>query len=705
MDDTDAVQKRLIVIRTISAMQELADYLADKDLIAIDTETTGLANDSTVIGYSFAAEVDLAYYVITNYWDKESQTLKELETRAASPALLERLHGKSLIAHNAVFDVIQIKNNFGVDLMQSIHTDTLILAHLLDENRHNGLKELALSIFGETADQEQREMKASVTANGGMLTKECYELYKGDSELIARYGAQDTILTLQLFFHLIPQLEAEDLWDFFYNDESMPQLRTITYDLNDTGLRVDPEKLQTLRRQLEADCLEAEAFIYKEIEPLVKHKYPGTTAKNRFNISAPQQLSWLMFEVLDHDFGRLTDGGRELCHALGLKLPYSLAAKREFIYTVKESKDRIYADAAYNPKTKKMGKPKKVRDYWKYLKCDKDVVAQYAPRYKWAAAFQKYAKDFKLLSTYVEGIQSRMKYNIIHPSFKQSGTTSGRYSSSNPNLQNLPREDKRVKACIVPRPGKVFVGADYSQLEPRVFASVSQDPELTSCFAKGEDFYSVVGAPIFSVQGCSLFKNDPDSFANVHKKLRDKAKIIALATPYGRTAAQQSASMGISIQESQELIDKYFAAYPLVEKMMLDSHEHAKTHGVVYSLYGRPRRMPQAKKIREMYGNAKHGDLPYEARNILNLAMNHPVQSSGASIVNRSAIAMHRRLQVEAPGAKIVLQVHDSLIVECDEAQGPSVAAIMQETMETTCVLPGVALQAEPKIDYDLARV
>lgn len=248
-----------------------------------------------------------------------------------------------------------------------------------------------------------------------------------------------------------------------------------------------------------------------------------------------------------------------------------------------------------------------------------------------------------------------------------------------------------------------------SQLEPRVFASISQDKALMGCFASGEDFYSVVGAPIFGKTGCSLFKDDPNSFAKKYPQLRDRSKVIALATPYGRTAAQQASAMGISVEESQDLIDRYFAAYPSVEKMMLESHEMVKARGYVENLFGRKRRIPEAREIKKKYGDLPHNELPYQARNLLNLAMNARVQSTGASIMNRAAIAfcaVCKELAQEDPAwaeVKIVLQVHDQLIAESPEHLAEQVVEVMRETMEHSVELPGVQLIADPIISKDLS--
>lgn len=700
---------KTIIIRTLAELNELSEYIKDKQYIAFDTETTGVDKDAEIIGFSICADVSAAYYVILAYWDVTQQKLIYLETNGKKTDFFNSLIGKDLIMHNSVFDCQVVFNTTNVDLMPSVHTDTMILGHILNENRSNGLKELGVSLFGEDVRKEQIEMKESVVANGGVLTKHKYELYKANAELIAKYGAKDALLTWNVFNVFIPELYNEELDHFFYIDESMPLLRGPTYELNTTGLRIDHERLQKLKLELETECMELKSFIYKEIDSYVKNKYPGTGKTNVFNIGASKQLAWLLYDKLGNDFNVLTDSGKEVCKALSSKLPYTAKARRDFIFVCKASKDRIYQEATFNPKTKKMGRPKKVLDYWNYLACGKESLSKYSKKYKWVEKLLEYAKSLKLLNTYVEGIQSRMKYNTIRPSFLQHGTTSGRYSSRNPNFQNLPRDDKRIKSCIIARPGKVFVGADYSQLEPRVFASLAQDEKLLKSFSSNEDFYSVIGIEVFDKYGAKPIKDGhPEAFGIKYKRLRDIAKVVALSSTYGTTAPKMAPTIGQSIEEAQEVIDSYFEKFPSVKKFMLDSHKLAIANGVVHNLYGRPRRMPKAKDIPQIYGNTPHAKLPYEARNILNLAINHRVQSTGASIMNRAAIACYRtfkelsKIDKVFNEVKIVLQVHDELILEGPEAIADIMAQVLKQSMEQTVSLPGVKLVAEPKIGKTL---
>lgn len=698
--------EKLVVIKTVEQLNQLKEYLAQQDFIAFDSETTGLDPESQIIGFSFCADLELAYYVVTSYWDVAEQKLIDLPTKAHAADILSVLLGKHLIAHNGLFDCNMVKNNYGVDLLPYLHTDTLILGHILDENRHNGLKELATSIFGEDSRTEQNEMKQSVTANGGLLTKDCYELYKGDADLIAHYGAKDAILTLKLFYEFVPKLMDMRLDDFFYKDECMRLLTGPTNDLNTTGLKVDPEKLKNLKGTLEAECAEAKAFINSEVAPFVKDKYPGTNKRNGFNIGSSKQLAWLLFFRLENEFALLTPEGKELCKALGLKLPYAPKDKHAFIRTVQDSFGSTWSDSRFDKRTKKLKKAKQVREPWNYLACGKDTLKKFATKYKWVDRYLQYAKNLKILNTYVEGIGARMKYGVIRPSYKQHGTTSGRYSCTNPNFQNLPRDDKRVKACIVSRPGKVFVGADYSQLEPRVFASFSKDERLLECFRSGMDFYSVIGMEIFHKTDCTPYKDTgPDAFGIKYKKLRDAAKETALSVTYGTTAPKLSPRLNIPMQEAQEIIDNYLETFPSVHQLMLKSHEQARTKGVVYNLFGRPRRIPKALQINKICGkDATHGELPYEFRNLLNLAVNHRIQSTGASIMNRAAIAFFDRCRLLGwSDVKIVMQVHDELVVEGPEELAEQIVIELKHAMEHTVELPGVQLIAEPKISYNLA--
>lgn len=695
---------QLIVLDNINGINDLKAYLLEQEYIAYDCETTGLHKCSEIIGVSFCADLSKAYYIVTKRWDKETQSLIPTGTENAVIDLLEALKGKSLVMHNGVFDCMMAESYFKVRLIDSLHTDTMILAHLLNENRRVGLKELAKSYFGEDSTEEQRLMKDSVTVNGGKLTKDCYEMYKADSQLMGKYGAKDAWLTYRLFLELLPELHDQDLESFFYEEESMPLLRGPTYQLNTIGLKVDQTYLISLKKQLEAEILEAKAFIIEETALRVKVRYPGTNKNNAFNMTSNQHMAWLLFGQMCLEFNTLTDEGKTVREFLGTKPPYSMSSKRDFIIECERRRGEVYQPEGYVNGKKQ--KAKKIREPWAYIAADKEAMSKYAPKYKWLGKLLEMKKKSKILDTYVLGIEERMRYGIINPNFLQHGTTSGRYSCQAPNFQNLPRDDKRVKKCIIPRPGKVFIGADYSQLEPRVFAYYSNDERLLKAFQGTDDFYSTIGMEVYDKTDCTPQKEgSPDAFGVKYKKLRDLAKIIALASTYGSSAYQLMKTTGKSANDTQQDIDNYFEKFAGVAKFMVDSHNLAKKDGQVTNLFGRPRRIPEAKRITKLYGDISHGELPYEMRSLLNLAVNHRIQSTGASIVNRSAIAFYRACKQASIDCQIICQVHDSLIVECNEADAEDVSLLLQNALENTIDLKTIKLEAVPKIGFNLSEV
>lgn len=697
--------EKLSIIDRKDDIKSLEEYLNSFEYIALDTETTGLHKEAEVIGVSVCAEENVAYYIVLAYWDATKGALQYLtENYEPTKRLLLHLKEKKLIMHNAIFDSQIIESYFKVSLIDSIHTDTMILAHLLNENRRVGLKELAKQYFGNDAEEEALLMKESVKKNGGSFTKSDYQMYKADPLLLGKYGAKDALLTYKLFYELVPELYEQGLDKFFYEEESMPLLKGPTYQLNTTGLKIDTNGLSSLKKQLEAECLEAKDFVYKEIATYIKDKYPGDKKTNTFNISSSSQLAWLCFGVIGLEFGTLTKEGKAVCKSLGMRLPYKATAKREFIQSCKATLLSVYQpEAVVNGKKTRA---KKIKEPWTYIACDKKTLTRYSSKYKWIERLLEYQRKNKILTTYITGLEERMEYSIIYPSFLQHGTTSGRYSSRNPNFQNLPRDDKRVKQNIIARPGKVFVGADYSQLEPRVFAYVSNDSNLLQAFKSGEDFYSVIGIRVYDKIDAIPYKDGADNaFGIKYKKLRDASKVIALASTYGATPFQLAPVMEKSIDDTAEDMAEYFKQFPDVAKMMTDSHILVKKQGFVTNIFGRPRRIPEAKRIPKLYGDAPHAELPYEARKLLNLSVNHKIQSTAASIVNRSAIQFYNHCKSLEIDARIVCQVHDSLVVECDKKDATTVSLLLQSAMEDTVKLTTIDLEAIPKIGTNLAEV
>lgn len=698
------IQPNLHVLHKEQQVLDLTERLKGEDLVAYDCETTGLHVGCQVIGISVCFNEQKAYYVIIYGWDKAEGKLKDYGTLQACTELIKGLAKNSrLICHNGVFDCAKAEEFFKIRLIDSLHTDTMILAHLLNENRRVGLKELASEYFGENSTAEQDEMKASVVANGGIYNGSDKQMYKADPFLLGKYGAKDAWLTYMLFIELLPELYDQNLDKFFYEDESMPLLRGPTYELNTVGLKVDQQYLTTLKTTLQAECAEAKSFIYKEIAPYIKDKYPGTNKKNTFNIGASQQLSWLLFGKLNLEFSTLTDGGKNACKTLGLRLPYTRAAKNDFIQLCLNRKGDIQS-----PEGTKNGKKvaaKKLKEPWAYIACDKKTLLKLAHKYKWIERLLEHQRKTKLLSTYIEGIEERIQYGVVYAGYLQHGTLTGRYASRNPNLMNLPRDDQRIKHCFVARPGKVFVSADFSQLEPRIFSYYSKDPRLMAAFDGTSDFYSVVGAEVYDKTDCTLQKDgSSEAFGIKYKKYRDLSKTIALAAAYGATPFQLAPTTGKSVEETEQDMNKYFERFPGVKKMMLEAHDLVKEKGYVTNIFGRLRRIPEAKSIAKAYGNVDHWGLPYDARKLLNMACNFRIQSTGASIINRAVIQFKKDCQTAGIDCAVVSQIHDELVVECKEQDAENTALLLQNAMENTTILEGMPLEAVPRVTRTLAK-
>ncbi|NWF37346.1 DNA polymerase I [Mariprofundus sp. KV] len=276
----------------------------------------------------------------------------------------------------------------------------------------------------------------------------------------------------------------------------------------------------------------------------------------------------------------------------------------------------------------------------------------------------------KLKSTYSDALPKLIHRDSgrVHTSFNQAITTTGRLSSSDPNLQNIPirsSEGREIRKAFIAEPGNLLIAADYSQIELRLMAHYSQDTALCSAFAKGEDIHAATAAAVNDI-----------ALADVTGEIRRRAKVINFGILYGMSAFGLAKQLGISRGESQAFIETYFARYPTVRAFMDDTLESARQLGYVETLLGHRVYVPEI--------NGKNGmHRAYAERT----AINAPLQGSAADIIKVAMINLHRRLHDEMPAAAITLQVHDELIVEAPAADAEKVATLMKETMESAVQL------------------
>ena len=253
-----------MIIKNWLQKNKALEELQSADIVAVDTETTGLnVRKDTVIGISFSTNEDTGYYIPRYEWDTETQELKYLQTDPIIQDILSVLKNKRLIFHNAYFDLQMIENNFETDLTEALYLDTILLKHTVDEEQPFGLKEVAKKLWGDDAAEEQRLMKESIKANGGSVK----EFYKADTELMAKYAIQDTCLTYKLMNYYLPQLEQEGLWDFFFNEEVMPLFKEVTVPMQKYGIPLNLKLLDTISSEINEDIEKLEEEIHELLKP------------------------------------------------------------------------------------------------------------------------------------------------------------------------------------------------------------------------------------------------------------------------------------------------------------------------------------------------------------------------------------------------------------------------------------------------------
>ena len=254
-------------------------------------------------------------------------------------------------------------------------------------------------------------------------------------------------------------------------------------------------------------------------------------------------------------------------------------------------------------------------------------------------------------------------------------TATGRLSSTEPNLQNIPtRTDlgSEIRRMFIPADGCVLVDADYSQIELRLLAHIAGDETMKTAFTSGKDIHTTTAAQVFHVE--------PEA---VTPDMRRSAKAVNFGIVYGISAFSLSQDIGVSVADAKAYMEAYFATFPGVRSYMDAVVEQAKEAGYVETVFHRRRELPELKSSN--FNLRSFGE---------RVALNMPIQGTAADIMKLAMVAVHKRLKSEFPDARLVLQVHDELIVECPEEHAESVAKLLEEEMEQVVSL-SVPLTAE----------
>tara|TARA_B110000977_G_scaffold77901_1_gene104927 strand:- start:165 stop:2528 length:2364 start_codon:yes stop_codon:yes gene_type:complete len=546
------LEKKYYTVQDKETLELLHQHIVDSDVIAVDTETTGLnPRKNKIIGWSVSGDEGVGFYLPTLVFDyeKDELVLQEIDgtsTELLSRNLLKLLKGKKLVFHNASFDVQFIKNYFGVDLIEDIYVDTGLLVHTVYEEGAFGFgnpfglksiaimnqKELGLDVQ-EAANQEQIELKESIKKNGGSTTKLLYEIFKADLDILSKYASADTDLTLRICNLYLKKLKEEGLEKFFFEDEVMPIYREVTVPMEIQGVDLDMELIESTHKEIAADLISNKEIVMKSLLALDETKnwivataldqYPvshkGNWAQNlvtRYSIPLPKSEKTGKYSLTQKNIETYEPSNekeekiKEFLMTGNVELIEEVEQARISMAMWKEANDGDYL----NIQSKKhlgeivfgyMGiKPIKAASQTKSGRAqfDMDMIEDLAKTYSWAENLRVYNKLLKIKSTYVDRFRDRQEDGRYYFYYKQNGTVSGRYGS---DAQQLPKPKEEgedapiivkytniVREFMIAGKDRKVIDADYESLEPHCFASVTGDTALQEIFNKGWDFYSTV---------------------------------------------------------------------------------------------------------------------------------------------------------------------------------------------------------------------
>jgi len=341
---------------------------------------------------------------------------------------------------------------------------------------------------------------------------------------------------------------------------------------------------------------------------------------------------------------------------------YELAGESFNIASPKQVGDILFG------KLQIMEKPKKTKTG--QFVTSEEVLQQLRPKNPIVGKILDHRALKKLLGTYVEALPKLINPNTghVHTSFNQCVTATGRLSSSDPNLQNIPvrsEDGKEIRRCFIPEPGEEFFSCDYSQVELRIMASLSGDKHMIEAFLEGHDIHAATSAKIFH-----------KSIDEVTKDERRKAKSANFGIIYGISAFGLAQGLDIDRREAKELIDGYFESFPEVQQFIERCKDEARQKGYAETIMGRRRYLPDI--------NSKNGTVrAFAERN----AVNAPIQGTAADIMKVAMIRVWQRLKAEGLKTKLILQVHDELNFSVPQNEREQVERIVKEEMQNACHL------------------
>jgi DNA polymerase-1 len=435
----------------------------------------------------------------------------------------------------------------------------------------------------------------SITELIGKKGKEQLNMRDVDLETIKEYASEDADITLQLKNHFAPLLKKNEVEKLF-NEVEVPLIRVLA-NIEREGINLDVPALKEFSAQLQNDI----ASVEKEIQD---------SAGTKFNVSSPKQVGEILFEYL------------------------------KIVEKPKKTKTGQYATG-------------------------EEILSKLENAHPIVSKILDYRELVKLKNTYVDTLPLLVndKTKRIHTSFNQVVAVTGRLSSDNPNLQNIPIRTERgrhIRKAFIPRDSDhILLSADYSQIELRIVASISGDPNMCEAFRLGKDIHTATAAKVFGV-----------AEADVTKEMRYKSKSVNFGIIYGQGAFGLADNLNIPRKEAQELINNYFKEYGAIKSYMDETINFARENGYVKTLLGRKR------WLRDIT-SANATVRSFAERN----AINAPIQGSAADMIKVAMINIYNELQKQNFKTKMLLQVHDELVFDVYKPELEMVKPIIEKLM------------------------
>ncbi|SDE14212.1 DNA polymerase I [Pricia antarctica] len=410
------------------------------------------------------------------------------------------------------------------------------------------------------------------------------------------YAVEDADITFQLAQHFSPEL-AEAKTDKLFNDIEIPLLHVLA-SMELEGINLDKKFLNSLSEDLDNDIKNLEKSIYKE-------------AGEEFNIGSPKQLGEILFDKM-----KLVD----------------------------------------KPKKTRTGQYSTAEDTLSYLAKDHEIIQQVL----------EYRGLSKLKSTYIDALPEQIEPSTgrVHTDYMQTVAATGRLSSNNPNLQNIPIRTERgrqVRKAFIPRnENYILLAADYSQIELRIIAALSEETTMIEAFKNGEDIHASTASKVFDVP-----------IDAVTREQRSNAKTVNFGIIYGVSAFGLSNQTDLTRTEAKELIDTYYKTYPKLRNYMSEQIDFAREHGYVQTVLGRRRYLKDINGSNQVVRGAAE-------RN----AVNAPIQGSAADIIKIAMINIHKKLSEGNYKSKMLLQVHDELVFDIHKSELEELKPLIKSEME-----------------------